>query len=58
MSRLAVVRSVAWGYPLRGPIRRLVGRLGDKLLDVASDDPSAGRSADRPGAHGRFRTRS
>jgi hypothetical protein len=55
MSRLAAVRRPALGYLLREPIRRLVGRLGDKLLDVASDDPSAGRLADRPGG---IRTRS
>lgn len=58
MSRLAVVRCTALGYLLRESISRLVGRLGDKLLDVASDDPCAGRLADRPATPGGIRTRS
>lgn len=57
MSTLAVVLGAAAGYLLREPIVRLVGRLGDRLLDVASDDPSAGRMGARPGPAGAARNR-
>ena len=57
MNKLATVMGAASRYLPRESIGRLVGRLGEKLLDVASDDPSAGRFGDRRGVPGEIRTR-